>query len=295
MTTDNVAPMTSPNHTLRGRIAALARPFVLRAARAYVAGDNLADALHAARTLQSDAFATTLGYWDGPPDTPHKITEQNLALIDACSEIPHSYVSIKLPSLGGDGPHLDQVAAAALWVGMRLHFDALAPETADETRLVVNRLAEQLPALSLSYTLPGRWLRSIDDADWLNRLQLPVRVVKGQWEDPAAPHRDPRLGFLEVVDRLAGQAKHVAVASHDVPMARAACERLQAAGTSCELELLYGLPRRAALQMAAELRVPVRVYVPFGQAFLPYALSRAVRNPRTLWWLTRDLLSLGAR
>lgn len=284
--------MSNVVRLVRRRLSSWTSPLVRRAARAYIAGDDVQDAVRVANALQRDAFATTLGYWDGPGDDPRQIANAYLAVIESCGELEHSYASIKLSAIGC-GPLLDEVAAAAIWSGVRLHFDAMSPETADETRRAVDSLARGLPALCLSYTLPARWTRSIDDAEWVNQSRLPVRVVKGQWADPASPNRDPRQGFLEVIDRLAGQAKHVAVASHDVPIARAALERLQSAGTSCELELLYGLPRRGALQMAAELRAPVRIYVPFGQSFLPYALSLAIRNPRTLWWLTRDFFSRG--
>jgi len=144
--------------------------------------------------------------------------------------------------------------------------------------------------VSLSYTLPGRWRRSLDDAQWAIDRQLVVRVVKGQWADPDDPGRDLRAGFLEVIDRLAGRANHVAVASHDVPLAAEALRRLQAAGTSCELELLYGLPMRKSLALADSLGVGVHVYIPYGKAYLPYALSRLRGNPRIAWWLLRDLL-----
>jgi proline dehydrogenase len=97
-----------------------------------------------------------------------------------------------------------------------------------------------------------------------------------------------RRGFLEVIDRLAGGAREVAVASHDSWLARDALLRLRAAGTPCELELLNGLPKRTMLALAAELAVPVRVYIPFGIAWRPYALSKLGDNPRMLWWLARD-------
>jgi proline dehydrogenase len=82
----------------------------------------------------------------------------------------------------------------------------------------------------------------------------------------------------------------VAVASHDVTLARTALERLIRSGTSCELEMLYGLPMKASIAQARELGVPVRVYVPYGQAFLPYAMSQLKQNPRIAWWLLRDLV-----
>ena len=91
-----------------------------------------------------------------------------------------------------------------------------------------------------------------------------------------------------MIDALVGRARHVAVASHDVSLAIEAINRLRKAGTSCGLELLYGLPMPRSLEMADRMAVGVHVYVPYGRAYLPYALSRVRNNPRILWWLVRD-------
>ena len=39
---------------------------------------------------------------------------------------------------------------------------------------------------------------------------------------------------------------------------------------------------RAALRIAQDERVPVRLYVPFGQAWLPYCVAQARQRPRTV-------------
>jgi proline dehydrogenase len=119
---------------------------------------------------------------------------------------------------------------------------------------------------------------------------LNVRVVKGQWPDADEAGTDPSAGFLSVIDRLAGRARHVAVATHDPKLSREALKRLRGAGTSCELELLFGLPMRPSLRAAADADVAVRVYTPYGQAWLPYQIAQASRQPRVLWWAVRDLL-----
>lgn len=115
-----------------------------------------------------------------------------------------------------------------------------------------------------------------------------VRVVKGQWADPSSGAIDPRQGFLAVIDRLAGRACQVAVASHDPPLAREALHRLRRAGTPCELELLLGLPMQGALKVAREVGAPVRIYIPFGVSWIPYALAYVQKNPHVAWWAIRD-------
>jgi proline dehydrogenase len=99
-----------------------------------------------------------------------------------------------------------------------------------------------------------------------------------------------RVGFLKIIDELCGRATCVAVASHDVPLVREALSRLLRAGTPCELELLHGLPTRIAIKMGRSLSVPIRFYVPYGKAWLPYLLRQARRNPRVLGWFARDLM-----
>jgi proline dehydrogenase len=102
---------------------------------------------------------------------------------------------------------------------------------------------------------------------------------------------DPRLGYLDVIDRLAaGRARHVAVATHNPQVARAALCRLKTAGIPCSLELLYGLPQHPLMQIARDIGAPLRMYVPYGKAGLPYRLKDSVRHPRYIGWFMHDLL-----
>lgn len=116
-----------------------------------------------------------------------------------------------------------------------------------------------------------------------------MRVVKGQWPDPDEPGRDVRAGFLDVVDALAGRAAHVRVATHDASLAKVALERLLAAKTSCELELLVGLPAGPAIRVARMLGVPLRGYVAYGDPALLYPLRAALGDPHALGQIVRSL------
>ena len=119
-------------------------------------------------------------------------------------------------------------------------------------------------------------------------MKLRVRVVKGQSPDPARADVDPAKGYLRVINRLAGRARSVAVATHDPLLARSSLTRLLEAGTPCELELLYGYPMRAVSTVARSMSVPIRVYIPFGNAWLPYALTQVINKPTRLWWILKD-------
>jgi proline dehydrogenase len=269
-------------------------PIATRAGRAYVVGPELGDAVRACHGLSAQHLASTICFWNGEADGPRQVAGASLAAVQALAGTNlDCYLSIKAPALGFDPDLLVDVLEHGRKAGIGIHFDSLSLEAADQTfALLVKILPRQYP--NLGCTLPGRWRRSLRDADLAVDLGLKVRVVKGQWADPTEPDIDLRSGFLAVVDRLAGRARHVAVATHDVPLACEALRRLLAARTPCELELLFGLPARSAIRAAQSAGVPVRCYIPYGHGCLPYCISQARHDPRILLWIARDLLLGGS-
>lgn len=263
------------------------------AGRAYIAGPELGDAMSTCRRLFGLGLGGTICFWNIESDSPERIADAyTSALSQLAAEKMDCYVSIKLPSLNYDWTLLKKVLEQARQQNTLVHFDSLGHETADRTFSMIAQSARSYAHLGC--TLPARWVRSIDDAQIAADLGLHVRVVKGQWPDPQHREIDAREGFLNVIDRLAGRARCVAVATHDAELGRKALERLRQAETPCSLELLYGLPITPALKVASELNVPVRVYVPFGHGWLPYSLTQARRDPRIFWWLFQDLLTAGS-
>jgi proline dehydrogenase len=259
-----------------------------RREHAYGVGPGLDDALEAARRLASRGIASTVGYSPAPEESARTAANVHLAAFDrlAAGELD-AYVSVKLSTLDFDPDLLSELDAAAARSGRRLHLDALAPETVDATWRLLEETAR---AGQLGTSFPGRWRRSADDAARAAELGLVVRVVKGQWQHGAGGDVDPSQGYLDVIDRLCGRARAVAVATHDVALLRESVRRLQASGTACEAELLYGLPFRAPALAATRMGVPIRVYVPYGHVGATYGMTDLKRNPTAIWWLLQDLL-----
>jgi hypothetical protein len=246
---------------------------VARAARRYVAGPELTDALRVADTYPRAA----IGPWDAGDESPRDVAKGYATAADALAG-REAYLSIKAPAINCDPAVVRDLLAR----GLRVHLDALAADTADD----VLALAEQLHADGdLGVTLPARWARSAADAQRAAALGLRVRVVKGQF---GAPEVHPRAGFMAVVDALVVHgARHVAVATHDPALLKAGMNRLDAAGVPHEAELLHGLPMREPLRAVGG---DARIYVPYGAAFLPYALDELRRHPQRAAWLLRDAL-----
>jgi len=281
------------NHKLNKMIWSAWEAIAKHACKAYVAGPEVDHAMNACRRLSGLGFGGTVCFWNIESDSLERIVDAyTCALTVLANEKMDCYLSIKLPSLNYDVALLNKVLEQARHTNTLVHFDSLEHETADRTFSVIAQAAHSYPHLGC--TLPGRWARSLADADSAVEHGLHVRVVKGQWPDPQHPETNPENGYLRTIDRLAGRAPSVAVATHDAELARNALNRLRQAGTPCSLELLYGLPMKQPLKVACKLNVPVRVYVPFGHGWLPYSLTRARRNPRVFWWVLQDLITGGS-
>jgi CelD/BcsL family acetyltransferase involved in cellulose biosynthesis len=262
------------------------------ASKRYVAGPELSDALVEEARYARAGYETTVGFWNGRSDPPDTVTAEARAAAEALPA--GSEVSIKLAAMGGDGPALEELMALCDSRGLTLHLDALAPESAGQTRATALRLADAWPG-KVGCTLPGRWARSIEDAAALGDHDVRVRVVKGEVGDLGESDPNPSVGFLEVVETLASKRCHVEVATQDAPLAEQALRCLLEARASCELQVLHAMRSAAAVRVADRLDVPVRVYVPYGTGRLLYTAGSLRQRPARALTLARDLLPLPPR
>jgi proline dehydrogenase len=269
-----------------GKAESTLQSLIRRAASLYTAGPAVGDAQKVCQRLASEGISSTVCYWDVRADQPASILQAYIGLLNRMPTAD-CYLSIKAPALNFNIDLVKKVLVEARRVNAIVHFDAMGPETVDRTFLLIEHAADIYPRIGC--TLPGRWRRSLNDAERAVKMGLRVRVVKGEWAGIGGDETDPREGFLNVVDRLAGRAAHVAVATHNPVLARLSLRRLKNVGTPCELELLYGLPQKPMLGIARDLGVRARVYVPYGHSGLPYRLKNAFRNPKIIGWFFRDL------
>jgi proline dehydrogenase len=265
--------------------------FVMRrAGSVYMGGPAIEDVRSICQRLQREGIASTVGYWNRRLDSPRIILESYLRALEFIRELQcDCYLSIKAPAFGFDAGLLEQILCQAKLTNTAVHFDSMAPDTVDRTFALIDEARRLYP--NIGCTLPARWRRSLRDVDRVVNLGLRVRVVKGQWAGLRGDERDPRQGFREVIDHLvAKRARSVAIATHNPAAADYTLTQLKMAGLSCELELLHGLPERRMMEIARKHAAAIRVYIPYGDPALPYRLTEVGRDPRILFWFTRDLL-----
>ena len=280
---------------IRKLLNTAANRLIKNVSRGYIAGPELHDALAVANTLRQRGYHFALGYWDGPGDTPQGTFNCYQAAQQSLANSIGNYVSIKLPAIQYDKTLFTRLKHNATRCHCPMHFDSLAPEQADAILALFREPFSESDGTDLSLTnmgitLPGRWRRSVEDARTFANSSLAVRVVKGQWDDPDEPKRDATRGYLDVIQALAGRQARVRVATHNYELAEASIKILQKAGTPCEMELLYGLPVKQCIPLAQRYKIPVRVYIAYGHAYLPYALSSLRKHPGVILKLMKEML-----
>ncbi|MHC4971794.1 MAG: proline dehydrogenase [Planctomycetota bacterium] len=267
-------------------LGALKRRLADRLATRYIVGHTLADAVAACRRAQARGWSTTICPWNANGDPHDEVAANYVAAIEAIrKEKLDCYLSVKAPAIGFDERLFMDVVDAAHGSDVRIHFDSLEPEATDRTFDLIEKGMRHHPHFGC--TLPARWRRSLRDAERAQDLQIPVRVVHGQWPCPIG-ERAPADATRDLTERLAGRVPHVAVASHNAPLAQAALERLLARQTEVSLEQLYGFPRRL-MHYAESKSVPTRIYLGYGKAMLPYGFAMVRERPVIAWWILRDL------
>ncbi len=150
--------------------------------------------------------------------------------------------------------------------------------------------------------------RSEADLQRLAPLKPKVRLVKGAYREPPSiafqKKSDVDANYRKLLDltldRLHlpnSQGPGVAIATHDPALVEYACTKFQRLGLPAgqyEFQMLLGI-RRDLQQKVLSQGHPFRVYVPFGEAWVPYFMRRLSERPANLSFVLRSLLAEGKR
>ena len=255
----------------------------------HIAGPKLGDALSVCRAAAERKSGTILSLWT-QDKSKISFTSGCLEIIDAIvKEKLDCYLSIKPSLLDFDIKQFSELAAAASKNNIRIHFDSLTYDLAPKSLEFIKK-AEFLYS-NVGYTLPSRWLRSRKDAEEIAALKIPVRVVKGQWKDTGYPEINTKENFLEILKILANKSPLIAIATHDFALAKEAVLTLKEAGhNGCEIEQFFSLPLNCK-KLTELYNIKFRLYVAYGQPYLPYNINNFFERPVMIKWLVKDLIT----
>lgn len=279
------------------------------AARRFVAGERLADAIAAARASNARGILAILDYLGENVQRQEEAIKAGDEYIAALAAIAQSGVradvSIKLTQLGldiGDEfcyENVERIVAQAEACRASVCIDMEGSLYTDRTLWLYRRLRERHD--NVTTVIQAYLYRSRDDvarlvAEGLGRL----RLVKGAYNEPpsiAFPRKgDVDANFLRLIqamlrpEALANRA-YCAIATHDEKIIRWALlytYRHDIPRDRFEFQMLYGIRRDLQERLAAR-GYTVRVYIPYGTHWYPYFMRRLAERPANLVFLLRHL------
>jgi proline dehydrogenase len=274
-------------------------------ARRFIAGETTAEAIAAARTLESRGLSQTLDYLGESVSSAaaaDKATREYMAVI---SEIVAAGVgrniSLKLTQLGLD---LDRVTALdnfrrildpATTHGFFVRIDMEnSPYT--EVTLDVFETLWGLGYRNLGVVLQSALHRTEADLARVLAIGARVRLVKGAYKEPASVAYQRKVdvdaAYLRLMETLLRSGTFPALATHDpeiIDRAKSLVAHEGIAKDRFEFQMLYGVRRDLQASLAAE-GYGMRVYIPFGGQWFPYFMRRLGERPANVAFVLRSLL-----
>lgn len=285
----------------------LPRPLVGRVARRYIAGADLVDALRTVAALadQEGCVATldVLGEHLRTAADAHVMTEAYCQALEGIARrgLPCG-VSVKLSSLGLAldralcEANLELVLEAAEGAHRFVRIDMEEAPTVDATLQLVT--IARARGRRVGTVLQARLRRTPEDLARLIEAQVPVRLVKGIYLEPAAiaytGYREIQDAYLRLLEQAVRGGLETAIATHDDRLVREATALLatglgEAGGY--EFQCLLGVREDLRRRLRTEGH-RVRVYVPYGKDWFAYSVRRLQENPRMATQVTKALFGV---
>ncbi|HTP07033.1 MAG TPA: proline dehydrogenase family protein [Anaerolineae bacterium] len=295
----------SRNKTVRGWLTSWG--FARRAARRFVAGDTIEDALQAIRELNTLGISATLDHLGENVETADdatRSTEDYLKALEALGASGvQSHVSIKLTALGFDlgdelcRANVVRILTKAKTIGTLVTIDMESTEYTERTLKFFRDLHREFDNVGI--VIQSYLYRSEADIAALCKEGAHVRLCKGAYKEPpvhAFPKKaDVDASYVRLMKMLLSPGARAnktfgAIATHDAKMIEATCqyaqEQLVPRG-EFEFQMLHGIRRDLQKQLAAD-GYGMRVYVPYGTEWYPYYMRRLAERPANVWFIVSN-------
>ena len=286
-------------------------PFIMRnslsrkAARRFVAGETIDDAVAAAREVNRNgamASLDLLGENVRDEAGARRAASEYAGIFDRIArEQLDANVSLKLTQLGLDLDEnlcrelLQTIAARAAQFGNFVRVDMEASAYTQRTVDIVKSVRANYECVGT--VLQAYLYRTESDLQSLLHAGCRIRVCKGAYNEPTEvafeKKSDVDANYIRLMKRLLGGGLHHAIATHDPAMIRATREFVAEQGLDArqfEFQMLYGIRTDLQKQLVRE-GFRLRVYIPFGADWFPYFMRRLAERPANLKFLLRNLLT----
>jgi len=273
-------------------------------ARRFIAGEEIAEAIAAARALEARGFQHSLdllGESVASLSGADAATRGYLRVVDAIVEAGVGRnISLKLTQLGLDVDKastidnlrriLDRAEPAGFFVRIDMEN---SPYT--EVTLEVFETMWQQGYREAGIVLQSALYRSEKDLARINALGARIRLVKGAYNEPKSvayqKKEDVDAAYVRMTKTLLTEGHSPAIATHDpamIDLAKSWAREHAIAPDRFEFQMLYGIRRDLQARLLAD-GYRVRVYVPFGREWFPYFMRRLGERPANIAFVLRGI------
>lgn len=267
-------------------------------AKRFIAGHSFDSAKPKIEKLMSEGFEVSvdyLGELSSNLEDCQKATEQYLKIINYYWD-KNIDISIKPSQLGllidpvVSYGNLNIIAKAAKKFGQTIRLDMEDSRVTELTRNQAISLNGKYKNVGVA--LQANLYRTWEDLKILSRNDVSVRLVKGAYKEPEdIAHQleaDIEASFFHyAVSLYQNKTNNPAIATHDEELLKEITD-LVPKPEYFDYEFLYGI-RRDIQKDLLKKKYRVRIYVPFGEQWLPYTMRR-LRESKNLRFVTSNIL-----
>ena len=282
--------------------------FVRRSVSRFMPGEQIEDALRAARELSNDGITTiltNLGENLTSAAEAEAVTSHYLDVMDRVAAAGlDAQISIKPTQLGLDldrsmcERNLERLIERVEQHGNFLWIDMESSPYVDPT-LELYRLGRARTA-RIGVAIQAYLFRTAKDIETLIPLGAAIRIVKGAYLEPpdvAFPRKeDTDENFYKLCVRLMAPEAQAAgvllhIATHDIALAdrlNAWIAANQVPTSAYEFAMLYGIQREQQLKLARAGK-RTRVLISYGEFWFPWYMRRLAERPANVWFVLKNL------
>ncbi len=284
-------------------------------ARRFIAGETLEEALASVAPLSQQGQPVILNHLGENVSTPEEARQAGKSYVEMLRALHkagiRANIAVKLTQLGLDFDRAlclnlaCEIAAAAAAIQNTIEIDMEGSPYTETTLEIYENVQKTYGNAGVAIQAYLR--RSEGDIIRLAPVNPKIRIVKGAYREPASlafPQKTEvdanyrkllDLMFAQIAASTAGAAggASVAIGTHDpalVDYASAQIRRLGLPAAKYEFQMLLGIRRDLQQRIVAEGH-PFRIYVPFGEAWVPYFMRRLSERPANLFFVVRSLLA----
>jgi len=274
-----------------------------RMARRFVAGEELGEAIVAARACNRAGMMASLDYLGenvASEADARRARDAYLGIFDRIAqEKLDANVSLKLTQLGLDlGEQFCQglvetIVKRAAGYGNFVRIDMEGSAYTQRTIELAKRVRAKNPAVGV--VVQSYLYRSEQDVRELIGIGCRMRLCKGAYKELpeiAFPQKaDVDANYIRLMQLLLSSGIYHGIATHDPRMIAATLDFVaehRIGNDKFEFQMLYGI-RTDLQQKLVRDAYRMRIYIPFGRDWFPYFMRRLAERPANLVFFIRNL------